>query len=104
MKSAVNQLLDVDKEARQMLEEAQQYYDRTLLEIQEEKKLLLETYTKKSQDHVNNLEEQLRQDIEGVVQTVEERTKTLLTAMESRFEEHRDAWEEELFRRVVGRS
>lgn len=103
MNTMVNQLLDVDKEARQMLDEAQQYYDRTLADLQDEKKSLLERYTEKAAHHLADLKAQQAAEVDDEVNALHDRTVSLLQAMEARFRQYRQQWVDELTEKCIGR-
>lgn len=102
MNSNVNQLLDADREARQRLDEAQQYYDRTLAEIEGEKKKLLAAYTEKAELHFRKLEEELADEVSEAVEAVRTRTASTIAQMDARYDRLHEQWEDELVKRCIG--
>lgn len=103
MNTIVNKLLDADKQARQLLDDAQQYYDRTLTEIQEEKKKLLQAYTEKADLHISELESKLTEEVEDVIEAVRKRTASTVAAMDQRYDRLHQEWEDQLAQRCMGR-
>lgn len=99
--TTVNKLLDVDREARQMLDEAQQYYDRTLREIETEKEAMRADFTRKARQHLEELETAQAQELEETAGAVRSRAAGLRAAMEARYEQNHAQWEEELYRKTI---
>lgn len=102
MDTVVNKLLDVDREARQMLDEAKQYAERTAKEVEEEKAKIRAEYTEKADRHVRDLEAEQAGEVEEVQQQEEERMERLLAAMETHYRENRASWVEALCRQCQG--
>lgn len=102
MNTVVNKLLDVDKEARQLLDDAQQYYDRTLQEIEQEKVKLHDAYAEKGETHIRELQAEQAGEVDEVVGEVRRRTGELRQAMEARYNEYHRQWEDALFNRTIG--
>lgn len=103
MNASVNKLLDVDREARQTLDEAQQYYDQTLLEIQEEKAQMLLSYTQRAEKHLTLLKAELDSEVDETMKSVRERTAELLAQMDAHYEEHHQQWEDQMVQKCIGR-
>lgn len=103
LNTMMNQLLDVDKEARQILDDAQQYYDRTLLDIQEEKKRLREHYNEKAAQHLGILTSTQTAEVDEAVNKLRDRTTVLLEAMNARYDQYRQQWVDELTEKCIGR-
>lgn len=103
MNNNVNKLLDVDRQARQMLDEAQQYYERTLYEIQQEKQEMMESYSRRGKQHLETLTAELADEVDEVVQTVRARTAGLLADMQAHYDQHHEQWETTLAEKCMGR-
>lgn len=103
MNTVVDKLLEVDKEARRMLDEAQQYYDNTLAELEDEKRRMWESYAAKAKLHLETLEAEQQQEVAEVVAEVRERTARLIRTMEDHYERNHRQWEDGLVAGVIGR-
>ena len=67
MNTVVNKLLDVDRDARRIVDEAQQYYDNTMEEIETEKKKMLAVFKDREKRRVEELERLEDEDRKSVV-------------------------------------
>ena len=103
MNTAINQLLDVDREARMILDEAQQYYDKTLADLAAEKKRLLEQYEKKAADHLSAVGHTEHKSVAEETAALEQRHREQIAALDAVFASEHENWESELFRRSLGR-
>lgn len=101
MNTVVNKLLDVDREARQMLDEAQQYYDRTIQEIEREKQRMLNEFNHKAETHIQELSEEQSAELSEAVSAVNARTQAVRDAMQAHYNQHHIGWEDEIYRMVV---
>lgn len=103
MNTIINQLLDVDREARMILDEARQYYDNTIDEIAAEKKHMLERYEEKAAEHLNNVCHSESSGVSDEISALGRQYSGLTAAIDAVFAQNRGCWEDELFRRCVGR-
>lgn len=99
----VNKLLDVDKQARQILDEARQYYDRTISDIEAEKKKMAEEYEKRAKHHLEDIEYSEGAAVKEAADKNEKLYSRLTAEMDETFEKNRAAWVDELFNKCVGR-
>lgn len=102
MDTIVNKLLDVDRQARQMLDEAQQYYERTMREIEQEKQRMLDEFNQKAERHIRELEEEQAGEVAEAVAGIRTRTERLRGAMEAHYDREHAGWEDAVFRAVAG--
>lgn len=102
LNTVVNKLLDVDKQARLILDEAQQYYDRVLTDIEAEKQRLTTEYENKAKMHYEKIEETERSAIIDSAKEIEEKYARLTAEMNEIFEKEHVNLENELFARCVG--
>ena len=101
MNITVNKLLDVDRKARQMLDEAQQYYNRTLSEIESEKAAMQREFSDKGRHHLEELRQEQQQELQQYADAAQQRAQRLLAAMEARYEQNHLQWEDELYHRTI---
>lgn len=102
MNIEVNKLLDVDKQARLIIDEAQQYYDRTLSDIEAEKQKLMAEYEKKAKAHYDKIEAAERESSAIATKEIEEKYARLTAEMDEAFEKGHASWEDGLFVRCIG--
>ena len=103
MDTVVSQLLEVDKEARRTLDEAQQYYDKTMQEIAAEKEELLATYKHKCQTRLDEVRETEQQNFEDAAQQIQQDYNKKIRQLEQRYTENHAVWEDALFQKCIGR-
>lgn len=101
MNTVVNKLLDVDKQARQILDEAQQYYDRTISDIETEKQKITAEYENKAKSHYDEIGETEGDNIEDATKEIEEKYARLTKEMDETFESGHTRWEDELYNRCI---
>ncbi|MCL2035584.1 MAG: hypothetical protein FWG94_12775 [Oscillospiraceae bacterium] len=103
MNTVVNKLLDVDRDARRIVDEAQQYYDNTMEEIETEKKKMLAVFKDREKRRVEELErledEKVLKDTGKIKQRYAALTEELLRA----FEDSHAKWEYELYEKCIRR-
>lgn len=102
MNTVVNQLLDVDKQARQILDEAQQYYDRTLADIETEKQRITAKYENKAKAHCEQAEAAEQGAIADSAKETAETYARLTAELDERFANTHVNLENELFARCIG--
>ena len=102
MATVVDKLLEIDRRARQTIDEAQQYYDNTLKETERDCEALREEYHHKVEAHL----EQVRQIEESAARertlAIRERFNLIEAELSSAWEENHTVWEQELYERCVG--
>lgn len=102
LNTIVNKLLDVDREARQMLDEAQQYHDRTMREIEAEKQRMLSEFNEKAGRHIHELSEEQNAEVAEAVAAIQARTGAVRKSMEAHYDNCHRQWEDEIYRMVTG--
>jgi rRNA-processing protein FCF1 len=103
VETVVDQLLEIDRKARQSIDEAQQYYENTMQEIETERQDIAQRYTQRADEHikqVSGIEEQARADACAELQAS---LHTLERALDDAFATNHEQWEDEMFRRIIGK-
>jgi len=103
LNAIVDKLLDVDKEARQTIDGAQQYYDKTLEDIQADKQRVRRQYYDKAKGHIDQLKIANDAQAEEEIAVIEARYKALGNALEEACRHSGEQWRQELFARCTGR-
>lgn len=103
LNTIVNKLLDVDKEARLILDEAQQYYDKTIEEIDKEKQAMQVAYIAKGDAHIEQLRSAEQQNTEDSIAGIQKKYAVLTQQIEDSYNQNHLSWETALFEKCVGR-
>ena len=103
MNTEVNKLLDVDKDARRIVDEAQQYYDNTMEEIEAEKKKMLADFVEQEKRRVEELKRFEDAKVLSDTGKIKQQYAALTEELIKSFEESHAKWEDELFKKCVGR-
>lgn len=103
MDSVVNKLLDVDRQARQILDEAQQYYDKTIKDLAAEKQKMTADYESREKQYLDKVRVSESVSVTEASAEIESRYESLTAELDNTFESLHPAWEDELFQKCVGR-
>lgn len=103
MNTIVNQLLDVDKEARMILDEAQQYYDKTIDELEKEKRELTAKYEEKRLNRLESVRKAEEASTNAAALESQRRYAELTKSIEEFYAQNHERWETELFNNCVRR-
>ncbi len=101
MNTIVDKLLDVDKEARALLDEAQQYYEKTVAEIEVEKQQLYNEYKRRVEKHIASAHRAHQSEAEEAITTIKARQDAIALEMESVYQQNHKQWQDDLFQRCV---
>lgn len=103
LNTIVDKLLDVDREAREILDAAQQYYDKMVEEIDTGKQKILKQYQDKANRHISDVRMVKRAEADEVIQEIRSNYDEIAEALETQYRQNRAQWEQELFARCIGR-
>lgn len=102
MSTIVDKLLDVDKEAQQIIDAANQYYEKTLEEIVDEKKKIREEIDARAAGHIRDVRNSCEAEKNDAIAEIKSRYDALGAQLEKNFAAQRDAWQDALFERCAG--
>jgi hemerythrin-like domain-containing protein len=97
MDAEVTRLLDTDKQARDILEDAQDYYARTLHDIESEKKRLARTYERRMEQRLSEIDSSERTAVHTAAAEAKKRYAQLTQEMDIAYGQNRQRWEDALF-------
>jgi hypothetical protein len=100
--TVVNKLLDVDRQARQMLDDAKQYYENTIEEISRGKEDIRQSYADRAAGHVAGVRQSETVSVEETVEKIHNDAAEKTRILNETFNLHHQEWEDELFRRCTG--
>lgn len=103
MDAAINQLIDLDKQARRMVEDATQYLNDTLDGIDSQVEQFKKNYVDEAQHRIQLIQEEEGQLADESCRELAQRYDRLREQMDQRFAQNRADWEDQLFRRCLGR-
>lgn len=98
----VDKLLDLEKQAGELVEQARQYRDQVRREIQTEKDRLLDQYTRRAETRIEVVREGEADGLEDYLQRLREKTDSLRSAMNQTYESRREDWIARICERSVG--
>jgi hypothetical protein len=101
MDPTVNKLLDIDRQARQSIEKANQYRDETLAKLTQEKKTLSENAEKTLASAREELSAKLGSEVDGYVKTINSDSDAAKERMRGIYENGCAAWADEIFSRCI---
>ncbi len=101
MDEIIKSLVDTDKEARQLVEEAESYLASTISGMDREVGAFKETYAKKAADRIGLIRQQESVESAAAVEDIGSRFAMLLNNLNTQYEKNHDQWEEELFNRCI---
>lgn len=101
MNTVVGKLLDVDRRARQLLDDAKQYYEKTIEELDREKEAIREKYAEKAAAHIADVRHAETAAVEEAVAKITADSAEKTRRLNETFEKNHAAWENELFERCV---
>lgn len=101
MNTMVNKLLDVDRQARQLLDEAKQYYEKTIEEIDREKEEIRQRYTERATGRVERVRQSETANLEEAISKIKAGTAEKYRRMEALYDARHTQWEEALFLRCI---
>jgi len=103
LNTVVNKLLDVDKDARRIVDEAQQYYDQTMEEIETEKKKMHADFEKREKQRLEEMGRSEDAKVREDTGKIKQRYAALTEELNKTFEASHTKWEDELYEKCVGR-
>jgi hypothetical protein len=99
--TVVNKLLDVDRQARQRLDDAKLYYEKTIEEIGRGKEEIRQSYADRAATHVAAVRQSETTNVEETVAKIQRDVAEKTRILGETFDLHHLEWEEELFRRCI---
>ena len=102
MDSEVTRLLDADKRARDILDDAREYYSRTLQDIEAEKKKLARTYERRMEQRLSEIDSSERTAVHAAAADAKKKYARLTQEMDSAYEQNHIRWEDTLFKSCAG--
>lgn len=103
MNTIVDKLLNVDKEARKNLDEAQEYYETTISETKAELEKMKKDYDRQLRHYIEETDQSFKDESTTRVQAIEQKKTALLQTMDHEFEAHHQQWQDTIFARCIAR-
>lgn len=103
MNTIVDKLLDVDKEARKKLDEAQEFYETTISDTKKEMEKMKKEYDEQLQHYIREISQNFEDDANQEIAGIEEKKAAQVQKMNSVFEAHKQQWQDTIFARCIAR-
>lgn len=101
MNTAVGKLLEVDRQARQILDEAKAYYEKTAEEIDRERERIRTQYTRRAETHIAELRVSEALAVDEAISKMDAEKAGIIAHMEEIYESSRREWEDAMFKACV---
>ena len=103
MDKILNRLVEADRKASALVEEAEEYLDSTISNMDREVEEFKKGYEEKAVHRIGIIrDEEGKASMESLAD-ISKRYESLMTNMEQVYEKNHTQWEQELFNRCVGR-
>lgn len=99
--SVIQQLIDMDKNARRLVEEAEMERRRTELALAGEKTKLESDIMTKAQSRIEKIKTQTNDESQRETHSIEDEGRQMLMHLEQSFAANRQQWEDALFARCI---
>ena len=101
MNTIVDRLLEVEQEARGILDGARQYQEMAARETEAEKQRIHALYDEKAQRHIRDVREQCEQEAVEAGLEIQARYSQLTGEMEHSYHQNQEGWLDALVQRVL---
>lgn len=95
-------LVELDKKADAMVEEAQEVLDDTLSHIEEDTEQFRKSCAEKAEQRISAIRDEEGRASQAELENISRRYQTLTEELEKTYQERHTQWEEEIFRHCVG--
>lgn len=99
--SILSRLVDLDRKACAMVEDAQEALDDTLANTERDMARFREEYTQKAMDRIGVVREEEGKASEEELKSISQRYQTLMEGLERTYQERHARWEEEIYQRCI---
>lgn len=103
MDMILGQLVDLDCKARAIVEEAEEYLETTIANMERDVAQYREAYTERATHRIGVVRDQEGAASERATQDITQRYTQLMKNLDQTYEERHAQWEEELFNKCIGR-
>jgi flagellar motility protein MotE (MotC chaperone) len=103
VETVVDQLLEIDRKARQSIDEAQHYYENTMKEIEVERRRIAGDYMQSFEGHIAKVRQTEDAAQAEEIAGIQERFSVLERQLDDAYEQSHGTWEGEIFRRITGK-
>jgi F0F1-type ATP synthase membrane subunit b/b' len=101
VETVVDQLLEIDRKARQAIDEAQQYYDNTMKEIEAEKKRIVEKHIRHAEERIAGVRKIEEQALAEKRAELAAECGVLERKLDAAFEAEHEGYVNAMFRRIL---
>ena len=99
--SILSRLVDLDRKACAMVEDAQEELDDTLSNTERDMERFRQTYTEKAVQRIGVVRDQEGKASQAELESIFQRYQSLMEGLEKTYQERHTQWEEEIFQRCI---
>lgn len=99
--SILTRLVELDRKACAMVEDAQEMLDDTLSHTERDMEQFRQTYTEKATQRIGIIRDQEGKASQAELESISQRYQSLMEGLEKTYRERHVQWEEEIFQRCI---
>lgn len=99
--SILDQLVELDRKACAMVEDAQETLEDTLANTERDMERFRAEYTEKAIQRIGVVRDEEGRASQAELENISQRYQALMEGLEKTYEEHHTQWEEEIFQRCI---
>lgn len=103
MNDLINRLIGLDKEARTMVEDSENYRDSVLSNLEQEIEQFKKAYVEKAERRIGLVRDEENKVSGQAVQDAAARIQSLMESLNTSWQQHHKEWEDSLYERCIGR-
>lgn len=103
MDNILEKLVEADKQAQSIVEEAEEYLETTMANIERDVKEYQESYTERAQRRIGIIRDEEGKASQVAAEDILKRYDQLMEGLEETYQAHHAQWEDELFNKCIGR-
>lgn len=102
MEKVVNEILEIDRRARERVAEAYQKKDCILLETGEEEQKIKDEYIRRADNRVCKVEMYEMENANKKIAVLEQKKAETISALKEQYEANHSKWENDIFNNIIG--
>ena len=102
MDNVVNEILEIDRKAREKIEEAYKQKDCILLETGEEEQKIKDEYIRRADNRVCKVEMYEMENANKKIEVIQQKKEATIAALKEQYEVNHSKWENDIFNNIIG--
>ena len=102
MDKVINEILEIDRRARERIAEAYQKKDGFLRETGEEEQKIKDEYIRRADNRVCKVEMYEMKNSEKKIDVIQQKKEATIAALKEQYEVNHSKWENDIFNNIIG--